>query len=46
MVAQPIAGNVAAEKFRRSLVRWQDKLFVLAGCEFQAPQNGLKLIKV
>jgi hypothetical protein len=48
MLAQPIVGNVAAETFRRSLVRWQDRLFVflVAGCEFQAPQKGLRLISV
>src|SRR6201995_2735209 len=28
MPAQPIVGNVAADPFRRSLVRWQDRLFV------------------
>jgi transposase len=43
MVAQPIAGNVAAEKFRRSLVRWQDKLFVfLLEPEAAPTNNGLE----
>src|SRR3954453_23429943 len=41
MVAQPIVGNVAAEKFRRSLLRWQDKLFVfLAEPEASPTHNG------
>jgi transposase len=40
MVAQPIAGNVAAEKFRRSLVRWQDKLFVFLLEPEAAPTNN------
>ena len=41
MVAEPIVGNVAAEKFRRSLVRWQDKLFVfLAEPEASPTNNG------
>jgi transposase len=39
-VAQPIAGNVAAEKFRRSLVRWQDKLFVFLAEPAAAPTNN------
>jgi transposase len=40
MVAQPIAGNAAAEKFRRSLVRWQDKLFVFLLEPEAAPTNN------
>jgi transposase len=41
MVAEPIAGNPAAETFRRSLVRWQDKLFVfLAEPEASPTNNG------
>jgi transposase len=41
MVAEPIAGNTAAETFRRSLVRWQDKLFVfLAEPEASPTNNG------
>ena len=28
MVGEPISGNKVAEKFRRSLVTWQDRLFV------------------
>jgi transposase len=41
MIAQPIVSNAAAEKFRRSLVRWQDKLFVfLAEPEASPTNNG------
>src|SRR4051812_26371188 len=40
MIAQPIAGNVAAEKFRRSLLRWQDKLFVFLLEPEAAPTNN------
>jgi transposase len=40
MVAQPIVGNVAAEKFRRSLVRWQDKLFVFLVEPEASPTNN------
>lgn len=40
MLAQPIMGNVAAERFRRSLVRWQDRLFVFLVEPEAAPTNN------
>ena len=40
MVAEPIVGNAAAEKFRRSLVRWQDKLFVFLAEPDVSPTNN------
>jgi transposase len=39
MLAQPIVGKVAAEKFRRSLVRWQDRLFVCLVEPAASPTN-------
>ena len=39
-LAQPIVGNVAAEKFRRSLVRWQDRLFVFLIEPEASPTNN------
>jgi len=40
MLAAPIAGNAVAEKFRRSLVRWQDNLFVFLTEPDVAPTNN------
>ena len=40
MLAEPIAGNTAAETFRRSLVRWQDKLFVFLVEPDASPTNN------
>jgi transposase len=40
MLAQPIVGNVAAETFRRSLVRWQDRLFVFLVEPEASPTNN------
>src|SRR5689334_21383705 len=40
MLAQPIVGNVAAETFRRSLVRWQDRLFVFLVEPKACPTNN------
>jgi transposase len=40
MLAQPLVGNVAAEKFRRSLVRWQDRLFVFLIEPAASPTNN------
>jgi transposase len=40
MLATPIVGNAVAEKFRRSLVRWQDTLFVFLTEPDVAPTNN------
>ena len=40
MVAEPIVGNAAAETFRRSLVKWQDKLFVFLAEPDVSPTNN------
>jgi transposase len=40
MVAEPSAGNTAAEPFRRSLVRWQDRLFVFLVEPEASPTNN------
>jgi len=40
MLAAPIVGNAVAEKFRRSLVRWQDNLFVFLTEPDVAPTNN------
>jgi transposase len=40
MLAQPIVGNVTAETFRRSLVRWQDRLFVFLVEPAASPTNN------
>jgi transposase len=40
MLAEPIVGNAAAEKFRRSLVKWQDKLFVFLAEPDVSPTNN------
>ena len=40
MLAAPIVGNAVAEKFRRSLVRWQDTLFVFLTEPDVAPTNN------
>jgi len=40
MLAPPIVGNVVAEQFRRSLVRWQDRLFVFLIEPEASPTNN------